>query len=407
MVTTLKNKYFLAHIVTFFIGMIITLYLPKTLSIEQYSKYAILSVCITFFIPICSLGLVSYIVRYYKQREKEFDLGSNSKAIYSIGLMLTLFSVGSYSYIFDLGVYEFFVLYASVSLLALVSISSAYYRAKGDASAYFSLVATQKITHLIIFLIITYIYESTAILYFLSGSLSCLIVLALTGYNCFPPKDNRMISLDTIKSSVTFCIPIAIANISVTIIPVIERNLISSLYDTMTLAQFVFNYELISKFTAVSLLIIKISVWPYVACGERRLELIRYKEVLKKSALALSILLPIAMIFVYFAYNFIVIKALNMESYANINIFYLFVLSSVFLVYNYIINIGSMILDKTHIITIKTINIIILHVVGIYALSEFFGIYGVVISMMFAQFAGVIYSFHKNRRIINLEMVRE
>ncbi len=387
---------------TFIVGIIMTFYLPQVLGVEEYSKYAILSVCVNFFIPICSLGLVSYIIRFYKTEDKIFDLGLNSKIIYCIGLVLTLVIVCIYSLIFDLSFNDFLSIYFAVSLLALVSISAGYYRAKDDANAYFNLVASQKILHFIIFVIISEFFYTSAILYFLSSIISCFLILLITRFRCFPVVGELEVSIKTVKYGLSFCIPIAIANISITFIPVIERNLILSIFDSDVLSQFVFNYELITKFTSISLLVIKVIIWPHIACGNKNIEISRYEQTLKNSLIILTVIILIGSVFIKLIYQWLIENVFNMSTYSNEYLMILLFISSCIIIMNYIVNLGSMIMNKTSIISSKTAIVIVFHTLGIMVLSQYIYIYGVVISMIFAQIISLSYSIIKNKKEIKL-----
>ncbi|WP_219811914.1 hypothetical protein, partial [Vibrio jasicida] len=95
----------------------------------------------------------------------------------------------------------------------------------------------------------------------------------------FPDKVcNKSIEIKQIVNVLGYCIPLAFANILVMFLPLMERTLIEQQLSLNELAQYVFNFEIASKFTTVFLLCLKLIVWPNIVDSNNSKEKYKYKK---------------------------------------------------------------------------------------------------------------------------------
>ncbi|TOI94732.1 hypothetical protein CGI49_23505, partial [Vibrio parahaemolyticus] len=76
---------------------------------------------------------------------------------------------------------------------------------------------------------------------------------------------------DYVKS-IFFCLPIVISNVLVMFVPFLERTVIDTMLSKDILAQYVFNFEVSSKISAVVLLSLKILIWPNIVDSSEKEE---------------------------------------------------------------------------------------------------------------------------------------
>ncbi|TBT12875.1 hypothetical protein D5E82_13625 [Vibrio parahaemolyticus] len=67
----MKNNviYISSHIITFISGLILTLLLPRFLSVSDYASLSIEISLLNMLLPIATFGLTPYIIRNFKKQE--------------------------------------------------------------------------------------------------------------------------------------------------------------------------------------------------------------------------------------------------------------------------------------------------------------------------------------------------
>ncbi|TBT12876.1 hypothetical protein D5E82_13630 [Vibrio parahaemolyticus] len=101
-------------------------------------------------------------------------------------------------------------------------------------------------------------------------------------------NSNKTTKCSDYVKSIFFCLPIVISNVLVMFVPFLERTVIDTMLSKDILAQYVFNFEVSSKISAVVLLSLKILIWPNIVDSSEKEEKAKYKKIWFKGCFCIN-----------------------------------------------------------------------------------------------------------------------
>jgi O-antigen/teichoic acid export membrane protein len=397
--------YLSAHAVTFIISLLLTILFPYYLGVEEYANYAIIISIINFLIPIATLGTIPFIIRNYKnQSNRAFDLSWVTKRLFFSGCVMStgiLIVVIQFSRV-ELQLIQIFAIILAVISSAALTVASGFYRASGDGWSYFTAIGVQKVA--LILIICACFYYSSDLNnvngYFIALLSSTILSILIVKFNIFPKNENKQKNIQSYVIGVKYCLPIAFSNLLVMAIPLIERVIITTDLTSVALAQYVFNFDISTKLSAVILIVLKVIVWPKIVVGDATEETIRYKKVLKYGVLIVVIYLVAIVFLSSYGYNGLMKWIFPSKPLANINIFLLSLIYSSLIIISYLVNMGLLLTGKTKIMLFSCLVTLLLHLLGMMVLIPTYGVIGAALSICFAQFFNIIISYLLNLKYI-------
>ena len=390
---------------TFICSFVVILILPYYLNDAQYSNYALVSSMINFFIPIATFGLIPFIIRNYNNSEhRGFNLRYVAIAVFTFGVLSSLLIYGLISIVVvndELGEYKYLIPVVFI-LSALSTVASGYYRASNKPKKYFHVIAGQKIILCVGVIFIFYFIEEfrSAYVFFLITALSICLSLALTKLDIFPTLENKEKEVVSIFYGLKYCAPIAISNVLLMTIPFYERIFITNYLTSIQFSQYVFNFELASKITAIILLLLKVIIWPKIAIGSPKEEIKKYYYITKR-LFFIVVLFAILSIFVSkFIYEDIMLVIYSDNRVSNVTLFIAAMLFSTFVILLYIVNLGFLLTGNTNVMMLVYVLILLSHISLLYYMMPLYGLNGVVYSIILSQFLGLIFSLCLSRTFL-------
>ena len=395
-------KYLLAHVITFFCSFILILLLPYYLNEEQYSNYAVITSAINFFIPLATFGLVPFIIRHYKNKDnRTFDLRYVTVRVFIFGLLSSIVIYSATVYFTEnVRLIEyFFVIPLAFALSALSTVSSGYYRAANKHNKYFNIIATQKLILCSVVFLSFYFFDylRTPKVFFYLTVLSLLISLVFVKLDFFPNDEEKQRSELGVITGLKYCAPIAMSNIILMAIPFYERSYILGYVSNIQFSQYVFNFELAAKITAIILLVLKIMVWPKIVGGEVSEELNKYYSVVRRTFLLTVIISAALVLFSNYFYESILDSVYSSHQLSNVGVFHGAIAFSMFTVLLYVVNLGFLLTGKTNCMMLVYVVILICHIILLFFFVPTHGLTGVIISILISQFFGLAIAIFLNR----------
>ncbi|MDG2644853.1 oligosaccharide flippase family protein [Vibrio parahaemolyticus] len=413
----MKNNviYISSHIITFISGLILTLLLPRFLSVSDYASLSIEISLLNMLLPIATFGLTPYIIRNFKKQETmTYHLRDTVFFLFVIGNALAFFIFALYLFIKTgaVNVITLFLVVSSIIVTSLITVSSGLYRVKKEPIKYFCVVSLSKF-FLLVFVLssIFYFHYWENEYYFFSLLISGLLVALICKGDMLPKRNiNKTTKCSDYVKSIFFCLPIVISNVLVMFVPFLERTVIDTMLSKDILAQYVFNFEVSSKISAVVLLSLKILIWPNIVDSSEKEEKAKYKKYGLKVVFVLISTVAIIFVFGRPLYE-IMIDLFLSESYNNFIVFLYAVTFSALSVLLYYINLSVLLSGKTYIMTIGCLIISFSHYTGLVYLVPIYGVIGACISSVVSVSAGIVFSlvfnfeFFVNRKKVSNESI--
>lgn len=310
-----------------------------------------------------------------------------SKTLFIMGSILS-FIVLLIIYIFQIVSLSFNnLLYLGTAVLftATSVVISSYYRASQQQVSYFILICISKIIFVTIFIVLLYLYDFNYLNYYMISV--CLSILISFTFLRFKFKSEKLLLDKRLKLGMLFCLPVLFANLIVMLLPLFERAYLIDRVDSVSLAQYIFNFELGAKVSALFLLFMKIIVWPHITDKKSQRERIKYYKVGKYLLPSLVVMAFMGMflepLYKYFIDFF-------KPEYSNYKYFYLAVLYSCVVVFNYYINLGFLLTSRTYLMTISCLMTLIIHVLCVVLITPKYGVSGVAVSLILSMFLSSI-----------------
>lgn len=383
-----KYKYLSSHIVSFGASVATTLVLARLLGAAEFGRYGVWLAILNFLVPVVTFGMTPYIIRNIKtERYRDFAFYKSVRYMFAAGVSAgATILIAIVAFIPDLNVFSISSLAFSgmlVSAAGLV-IFSAFNRAKNEPNLYFVNVGGQKITHLFLIVIAaTVLPVFTVDLFFICGALAFTMIGAFLWFRGGSFYHVEMGS-PRLGPGMRFCIPVILTNALVLALPLVERTVLVRWVKLDELGIYVFNLDLVAKFSASLLLIMKLLIFPSVMSTDKGMEVFRYRQYLKK--VIGSCLVGVALLFIFSIGGYErVLGLISMSDYENARIFGLAIVYSGMIVVGYMISIGVMITGKTTIMTYSAVLMIVAHVAALYFTVPLFGIYGAGYSLVASQ----------------------
>ena len=398
-----KNAIYIAsHGITFLAGFVLTIMLPKILSVSEYAQLSIEIALLNILLPIAAFGLTPYIIRTFpKQDDITYNLRDTVYFLFIIGnfiafggvVLISLFRNDTLNFV------SLSVLILAIVFTSLGTVASGLYRAKKDAVKYFMIVVSSKTLLLVCVLGSFYTFNDwTVEYYFVSLLISAALAILICQGDVLPSKYlNKKTTLADCRKSLYFCFPIVLSNVLVMAVPFLERSIIDVMLLEEELAQYVFNFEVSAKFSAIVLLSIKILIWPNIVDKLEEKEKVKFKKYGYKIILILTGVVSLICFFGETTYEYVVGVFIN-KFYINFEVFSFAIIFAALNVLLYYINLSVLLSGKTYIMTFGCVLILSSHYFGLIYLIPIYGIAGASISAILSTTFGIIFSIVLNNK---------
>lgn len=390
----------LTHAWTFISSLLLAVFLPKIFDEGNYIRVMQLLSLTSLITPIFSFAVPTYIMRYLNKFHGS-ELINMSLKLLTFGtvlsiVLLILFGINT-GYL-NKPSYLLYVI--AICLLQAVFLSySALARMNGVASLYFNTVALPKV--LLVTIIIFIFYFSKEIdyklyLFLWLGSLLAATLISIKKVNSltkdlYKSKCTQSDgSLKSFKGSFVFCYPIVVSNVLVVALPFLERFILPGQLDSTEMATYIFNVDLIGKVTAVSILFLKVIVFPNVLKMNMESQCAKYYQYLK---LVLVLVFSVFTLMVLFAGSFVksIYAFMGYSSYFNSFVFKCVFLGSLLFSINYMFTIALAIVSDNAPLLKSTALALCLHTFGMLVVFKSTGVEGVAFSFAVSMLLSSVY----------------
>ena len=351
------------------------------------------------------MGTIPFIIRNYKnQANRAFDLQWVSKRLYISGCVFSaviLIVVIQFSRV-ELQLIQKIAIMLAVITSAALTVASGFYRASDDGKSYFTAIGIQKVSLILIIIACFYLSNNLKNVngYLIALLSSTFLSLMIVKFKIFPENENKKMDMQSYISGVKYCLPIAFSNLLVMAIPLMERMIITTDISTEALAQYVFNFDISTKISAVILIVLKVIVWPKIVSGDAIEEIIRYKKALRYGIVIVAIYLVVVISLSSHGYDVLMKWIFPSKPLANINVFILSLIYSSLIIISYLVNMGLLLTGKTKIMLLSCLVTLLFHLFGMKILIPTYGVMGAALSICFAQFLNIVISYLFNLRYI-------
>jgi len=399
-----KKLFLVSHILTFIISLAMVFVLPFILSVAEYAKLMLLIALINFLVSTTSLSATPFIIRNYNLIDKlHFNLSKSIKVLFLVGMITSFFLLLVYS-VLQYPIFNYISavnVYLLVVSLSIGVVASGYYRAAHKAIDYFVVIAGNRLLLLaLIFFWMMFFDSFNSEIYIALFLISSFIVLAAVRFRVFVPTNKN--TLVGYREVFTFCIPLAITNSILMLMPLFERSVLTIFYSDNVVATFVFNLEVSMKVVAGVLVVLKVIVWPAIVSSDGVLERFNYKNNMSKITLLASVLLVISVVASIFLYD-LILDYVGLGSYKNKSVFITSLFYAYLVVIGYMINISLMLTGSTKIVAYSSIIFVLLYSILVYFLSlSGVEIKYISIACVLSYLVGLIFSVVANLRYFRL-----
>lgn len=398
------------HGVTFVTNIILTILLANYLSVQEYVFYGQASSAVNFLIPLCSAGLVPFIIRHFQNYDnRDFDLGSITRTIYWGGCCLLLLILGA-SLLLDISIKSkavSFAIYGSVVINAASILSNALQRAKRQSLRYIWVSVGSRLIGLgalLYFFMRSSAYHNVET-YLMSLMFGTAVVLAVLHFRIFPDREaDKSREPKALKAALHFTVPVMIASSISQSTPFFERTILSGTLGHEALSQYIFTSEIALKLLAVILLMMRLVVFPRLVSGNPERERSTYRKIIQwtlPGSFVLGALVLLASPF----YSIVMGLFINDHRLINPTLFSIIGIFSISLIIQYIFQMGLFLTGRTSISLYTSAAALVLHLTIAPFAARWAGVEGVALSLIFAQVITLIacyttgihkYIFHKS-----------
>ncbi|TMN77042.1 MULTISPECIES: hypothetical protein [unclassified Pseudoalteromonas] len=386
------NKILLfVHGLTFLVSIIFSLLLPKALGVQDYIIVMQITAFINFLLPICAFASPTLMIRQYNSLDRSVLFLQIIK-LYLLGsLLVTAIIVFTLLYLdvmtINIAILVFFITLFSSVLTGI----AAFARAQTLLFLYSLCTILVKLNLL---LIVTFFYIDNTLsathllfLWTLSGGIVLFLAfvymeqpLSIAKLNSDVVEKNELLNMNEV---IVFCFPVVFANLLTMLLPLLERFLLGGLISSGDLALYLFNIDILAKFSSVILLALKVVVFPKIMLTKKGLQVELFYTYLKKVSIIIFFVF-LASPFLSYLYGVIIAKFIGYNEYYDFYVVILLITYSLVIPFNYMLTIGLVIINKNKFLLVSTSMTLFLHVVGILVFSEKYAALGASSSLFFS-----------------------
>ncbi|EJF7264716.1 hypothetical protein M8475_002545 [Vibrio parahaemolyticus] len=387
-----NRRLLISHIWTFISSFLLAAILPKVLDVSDYILVMQLTAIVGLFVPLCTFAAPTYLIRQYKVIKGYYLINIVAK-LFILGLTLSIIILTPINFLYmehysEVSIHIFLI--AIISLMAVLSILSGVSRMQSNALLYFHSIATSKILT-VVFLIVISLFFSVSKNTYIYLWFSALMITVVLLFRRARESINVLLENNEVNDNVVhsfrdsffFCYPIVISNALVVALPFIERMKMPLVISNEDVALYIFNIDVIGKISAVSLLVLKVVIFPHILKFDIKEQIIQYHLYLKKLVTFL-IMVCIASYIIVFSFLNRVYESLGYGDFFNADVICMVITSFCLIAVNYMFTIALAIVKKNEILILTTVITLTLHYIGIDYLGVRFGVVGISFSYLFS-----------------------
>lgn len=402
------NTLFLAnHAATFLLNFVFLIIISQALSAGEFVAFSVLFALANLMVQLSTLGLVPFIIRNFNNRDQRgFDLGWVSRASFLIGLGLAAIAL-TIAVAFNIVGSDpvlLLLLSAAVVLTAMSNLSSGIFRSARQPLYYLTVSAGQKMI-LVAILTGCWMWQPSmmnAKLVFLVIAVSTLIGLLMTGLRISPARElEKTTGKKELFRALGFLIPVSLTNFLILLVPFIERSFLAGQFSEIEVAQYIFNFEMGFRVSAGLMIVLKVLVWPSVACGDPTRERQNFYNALRwVLTITGGIVLLTALLAPPYYNDIGVFFGLSPE-YLRADFLIAAIAFTMMNVVNYVVVMGVMLTGRTYISMSGAIIFVVVYGILLTPMAAYYGLFGAVGALLSAQVLNGAFTYLANRKAIN------
>lgn len=390
----------LIHAWTFISSLLLAVLLPKIFDEGEYIRVMQLLSLVSLITPIFSFAVPTYIMRHLNKLHGN-ELVKISLKLLLLGaalsiILLILFCINT-GYLNEP---SYLLCVSAICFLQAILLSySALARMNGVTSLYFNTVALPKVLLFTVIIFIFYFEEIINYQLYLFIWLGSLLVTSLISIKkvnsltkgLYKSECNKCDGVvKSFKEPFVFCYPIVLSNVLVVALPFLERFILPGQLDSTEVAMYIFNIDLIGKVTAVSILFLKVIVFPNILKMKIEVQCAKYHQYLRLVLiLAASVFISMALLTSTFVRDIYV--SMGYSIFFNSFVFKCVLFGSLLFSINYMFTIALAIVSDNAPLLKSTALTLSLHTFGILVVFKSSGVEGIAFSFVISMLLSSIY----------------